>query len=822
MDQPESTDRIAQSLQQVARVVVVAVFGLLPILFIPSTYAPFGYSKTLLVIVGVFAAVLFVALSILRSGEVRIGVPYALIALWAVVGIAFVSALFSGDMFDALVGDAFSIHTVAFLALMAVVATLGSLFIDAKPTLMRWYMLLAGATVLLGLFHIIRLFFGADVLSFGVFTSQVSSPIGGWNDLAIFFGLSILLSIVALEQLPLPKLGQGLFSAVVVVALCMLAVINFFAIWIILGMVSLVVLAYALTKDRFRPQSELMPQATQRGTSVTAVVVAAVVFMFSVLFIIGGSVLGNTISATSGVNYIEVRPSVEATIGIAKGVFTENALFGIGPNKFSDAWRLYKDTSINTTIFWNNSFVGGSGYIPTFLITTGIFGLLAWLAFLGLFVWSGLRMLFKTTQTDRFWYFIGSSSFVAAAYLWLMSIIYVPGSTILLMAAMFTGVTFAAHAALLPRRTRLLSIAADRRAGFVLVVSVMVLIIASVATLYFTGRHYLALYGFNQAVSSQSNLQSRLNSMASAFTLSENDTFARQIALNQLTRINALVALQNPNEAQQQEFSDAVTNGVRAAQVAVNTDGTDAQNWAVLGATYSAVSAARVEGAVERAASALTEARRLDPKNPELALVEAQLLSRNGDIDGARAKAREAIALKPDYTPAMLFITQIEIASGNTAEAIAATQSMLRLEPRNPARYYQLGVLYSASGDVPSAVASFEQAVTLDQNYANARYLLALGYVEQGRPAEAIEQLTVVRDLNPDNTAVQELINQISNGTAAAVSPADLEVVSEPEPEQAEDAVSASPETVPETDLLSPVNTPPESAEAETGDEIPE
>ena len=96
-----------------------------------------------------------------------------------------------------------------------------------------------------------------------------------------------------------------------------------------------------------------------------------------------------------------------------------------------------------------------------------------------------------------------------------------------------------------------------------------------------------------------------------------------------------------------------------------------------------------------------------------------------------------------------------------------------------PARRYQLGVLLSAEQDVDGAIAAFEQAVALDPQYANARYFLALGYVEKGEIERAVEQLQVVSDLNPENQDVRNLIAGLQDGSITASSPANTEPVDE-------------------------------------------
>ncbi len=805
--QEERKDKIEVSLRTIAQNSIVVIFGLLPLFFIPTVYAPFGYTKTLFIIVGVFVALIFFSLSVLRSGKITFTAPWALVAFWGIAIVTAVSALLSGDMYDSFIGDTFGVQTALFTLLLAVTASISSVFGQTKSTIMRLYVLLTGSAVILGLFHVARILFGESFLSLGVFGGATSTPMGGWNDLGLFFGLSILLSLVALEQLPLTKWGKILFSSVVSVSLLMLMVVNFFAIWIVLALVSLVLLMYTLTKDRFSEQS--LGLDTQPTVSLYSISLSTMVFVVSTLFIIGGSAVGGIVSDVTGVSYVEVRPSLEATVDIARNVYQENAFVGIGPNRFSDAWRLYKDASINQTLFWETDFTSASGFITTQFVTVGIFGVIAWFTFFVLFLAAGFRMLFKTVHVDRFWYFIGTSSFVASGYLWGMSFFYNPGPTILLLAAMFTSIMFLAHGTLLNASTRSVSITASKRAGFILVAIVMLVIVGSVSVLYYTGRHYASVYSFTQAINEvtpNTTIESVEQKIAEAYAVNPNDVYARQLAGYQLAKMNSLLALAEPTAEQQQLFQSAAANGVNAAQLAVDTDPTNPLNHSTLGAVFSILAAAGVEGASDRAKEAFGQARLLDPTNPSYALLEAQLASRTGDLEGARTSAIAAVQLKQNYTDALFFLTQLDIAAGNVDDAIATTRAIISLEPNNPARYYQLGILESSAENIEGAIAAFSQAVVLDPSYANARYFLALAFVQSGNADAALEQMKVVLELNPDNTDVADLVAQLESGAPLEAPQTATEPIEEAE------AVSGSEENVttteaPDTPLVSTVNT---------------
>jgi tetratricopeptide (TPR) repeat protein len=819
-------DPTAAALRAYAQNIFVTLFGLLPLVFIPTTVAPYEYTKILFIIIGVLVALVLLSLAVLREGSVRFSISYPLLALWVVVGVAFISSLLSGDLNDSLFGDVLTTHTTGFLAVLALAMSVFQLLEVPKGTIIRLYVLLAASTLALVVFHVIRLIAGPDTLSMGIFTGNVSTPMGSWNDLALFLGLSVILSLVAIEQLSLSRSGKFLFSLVIIFALFMLGVINFFAVWLVLGLASLSLIVYGLIRDRYgSDQPMLLPQKTSKVASLT---LALIVFAVSVLFIIGGAGLGSFISKHTGITYIEVRPSLSATIDIARNVYLENAFFGIGPNRFADAWRLFKDPSINTTVFWNTDFLAGNGYVSTFFVTTGIVGGIAWVVFLGLFFFTGMRLLLIAPETDRFWYFIGVSSFVSALYIWGMSIVYVPGAVVLLIGALVSAIMLTANTVLTKPRTYDFSILSNRRTGFILTLFVIGFIVASVSVLYSTGRHYFAVYTFNESVRAlqeNASLDDVTRLVESAHQLYPSDIYSRRLAELNLSRLTALIGTQVPTEEQQREFDAALAVGLERGIEATRLDPTEPGNYSVLGNIYSLLSSTNLEGVHDRAISELSIAKELNPRNPLPYLDLAVSEGRVGNYDNARGHVSAAIDLKPNLTDAIFYLSQLDIVTGNVEGAIQSTLAIIRLEPNNPARYYQLGVLETSRQNLEAAIIAFERAVALDENYANARYLLALAYDAKGRSAEAKVQLERVLALNPGNPEVQALINILENeGSLQASMPVNVETpdattpVREGVPVQTENGTVTT-EASPDTPLVSPVNVPPEP---NTGTAAPE
>jgi tetratricopeptide (TPR) repeat protein len=512
------------------------------------------------------------------------------------------------------------------------------------------------------------------------------------------------------------------------------------------------------------------------------------------------------------VNYVEVRPSIEATIGIARRVYHENTLFGIGANRFADAWRLHKDPTINETIFWDTDFVAGSGFVPTVFVNLGLLGGVLLVVFhLGL-LYAGYRILLRTTKRDPYWYYVGTIAFAAALFLWGVSYVYVPGAGILLIASFFTGLTFVAMASLLPDSVKTVPLVVNRQRGFLQMAVVLLVLVASVSGTYSVGKQYLAESQFNKARATSTSVEDLEKTALASYELYPDERFLSAQAQIHLATLSSLLGVAEPTEEQLKAFGHAAKLAVTAAEAAVSRDFTDPDHHAVLAGVFTNLTAAGVEAARSRATESLAEAERLDPLNPGYALLKAQIAARSGNVEAARAAIAEALAMKRNFTQAMYLSAQLDISEGKTESAIETTRSIITLEPNNPTRYFQLGVLLSATNNVAESVAAYRAAIALDPQYANARYLLALAQLSTGEAEAALAQLRTVRETNQGNQALEDLIKQVESGQYQVPETTAFEVpVSERTPaEQGSDVVG---EDDVESGLVTPVNTIPESAE---------
>ena len=813
------SDGLSNSLQSFAQGVLILLFGLLPIFFIPGVYTALGFTKSYAVALGVFVALVALSLSILRSGSLRLVVPPALAFFWAFVVFALASALLSGDTTDAVFGNVLEVHTVGFMALMGLVMMVSLAFTGSKAAVSRLFTALGISAILLQVFHVLRLMFGPEFLAFQIFNSPTISLIGSFNDLAIFSGLIVLVTLIVLQQMPARIWGQVVAGFLILSSLLFLAIVNFYSIWVILGFISLLMALYLISKDTWLKGASVDASPVSRfGLSMVGIVC-----LVSALFVISGDFAGGVVNRATGINYLEIRPSVSATLDVTKAVMGEDALFGVGPNRFEDAWREYKNPVINQTLFWNTSFSAGSGYVPTLFVTTGIVGGLLFVFFLLALVYAAYKTLFATKIQDYGWYLVGTVSFLSALYLWAITLVYVPGTTIFVLAALMTGVAFAVYVTVTPQAGVLINVTTNRQYGLLLIAAVLVVIITSTLSVIGLTKQYVANATYADTVrafQTGTTLAETDEALLRSQELNNQDIFVAERASLRLAELNRLSSVP-AEEFDEQRFAAVLAEGVGLAELAISLDSTNPNNYILLSNFYALLDPAQFEGIQERNLALYARARELDPANPIYLVQQAQYQARVGDLAGTRSSLTEAITLKNNYTDALFLLSQLDIQEGKTEDAIAVTRSIIALEPNNPSRYFQLGVLLATTNNLPAAATAFETAIALDTDYANARYFLALTYLDLERPEDALAQLKIVEVSNQDNVALKALIGEVESGNYARPDSGFEVPVQNGEVVNQEEGVTTSTEA-PDTSLVSPVNrsveetTPTENTEEST------
>jgi len=755
----ESHVRIGRSglLEKIAYGVLLAATFLSPIFFVPVSFISTQFGTSLLFAFGTIVAVLLYIIATLTSGSIVLPrMAKYMIGSIAVVPLCYALAgIANGFSRMSFFGYTFDESTVGFILLAFVYLFLVSMLFRTKNRILYSYFFFVLSSLVVALFLALRLVFGAKILAFGMFTDLTSTVIGSWNNVGIFFGISAILSLLSHEMLRVSKFMKAILLAALFVSLFFLALVNFGAVWIILGICSLAFILYSFFNSK------------ARKISFYSVVVCAI----SLIFVVWGNSLGTSLSNRLNVSNVEVRPSFSVTMDIARNTLKTRPLFGSGPNTFVTQWLSFKPDDVTSTVYWNTDFTNGIGLLPTFAVTTGLFGILSWILFLGFFAYLGVKTIFSSWE-DSFAKYLAVSSFFVSLYLWIMACIYVPSGVIIILTLFFTGLFFASVyvAGIIPLSVR--TFADHPRTGFLASLAMVALFVASLGLGYGLLRNSESLWYFQKssyALNASGDVVSAENYMKSALDAVPYDVYYRALSEIEIFKMNSILS-QDPKqlapEDMQKQFGAALAEGIKAGMAAKDADPSNYLNWIALARVYEAVSVPqlKVQGAYQSAQLAYGEALRRNPKNPGIFVLLSRLAVTGGDLSTAKTYALQAIQQKQNYLDAYYLLAQIEVANKNVKGAIDSVQAATVIDPTNPGVFFQLGLLKYNVRDYSGAIEALEKSTSLVPDYANAKYFLGLSYEAAGQHAKAIQEFQDLKQTNPDSKEVDTILANLLAG----------------------------------------------------------
>lgn len=744
------------------------------ILFVPaSTAFPFIYSKVSLAAIGGVVALAAFILARLTRGNIILP-PVALLgAFWLVpLGYA-LSTLFSGTGFRAgTFGTELEPDTFGFMLLLAVFATLVALTFRRSSQYRVFYMVAGAAVGVIAAVQVLFLIAAQVSTKIGATTNLV----GSFVDLGMLIGLALSIGLLALRFLTLSTRVRNLLYGFGGLSLVLLALVNSTLIWILVGLVALGLFIEAIMRRKNGATDEDFEGVELLGDDngsldmgeAQGLAAPLLTLVFALFFLIGGNTIGSALTNSLGVTYLDVRPSWQSTFAVGSHTYAASPLFGSGPNTFVEDWLKFKDRSLNETIFWNIDFTSGIGLIPTSFITTGIVGALAWLAFLGLFLIVGMRALLFRAPEETFARFTAISSYVGTAFVFALMVFTVPGPIVLLTGFMLAGLFVSSLRYGGTRRELGIIFSKNPRVGFVIVFALTILLLASVIAAYAITERYLASVSYQHAARALAagDTEGARTASERSLVFSPSDRAYQLRAAAGIADMNAIAndTTLSPSQAQER-FQAALSGSVQAALAATQLRPNNYQNWAILGNVYQTVVPLKIEGAYDKAKDAYQKALALNPTNPTIYYILAQLEIAKGDTKAAEEDLTSAINQKRDYTQAILLLSQLEVSLGKADEALQAAEAAAYFAPNDANVLFQVGILRSGTGDQDGAIAALSRAVDVNPQYANARFFLAVAYAGKGSYDLALAQLEAIAAVGPQNAqAVASYIATLKTG----------------------------------------------------------
>src|SRR3989338_6936747 len=489
--------------------------------------------------------------------------------------------------------------------------------------------------------------------------------LSGLGIVFIFFLFSLFLVI---EFFPISKVEKLLLSIFTLLSILLAILVNFPLAWILLGISSLIIFVYKVSisfhgKEEDRKQFPL--------TSFIVVII-------SLLFFLSSGFLSDVISNRLHISNTEVSPSLGATLSITRGVLGDHPIFGLGPNRFDEAWAMYKPQSINNTQFWDVSFNSGSGTLPTLAATVGGLGILSLLVFFVLFLIVGVRSVFYGIKNKVNWEII--AFFMLSLYLFISSFFYSTGAVIFLLSFVFAGVFIG-----LTSKEILISFLSDHRKSFFSILILILVIMISVVMAFKYIERLVSIPYFSQALRAPTVEEAQV-AIGRALTLHENDLYLRTYSQIYLLKFNSLAGKDatTTSDADKVALQSNLDQAVNGALLATRYNPRNYLNWGALGSLYQSLAFLGVKDVSSKAIEAYQKAIALNPNNPGLKITLASVFWTDDKISEAKDYANQGLALKSDYIDALLLLSQIAKKEGDNVLAISYAERALALAPTNP------------------------------------------------------------------------------------------------------------------------------------------
>lgn len=665
---------------------------LVPLLFFPWTSDILEFNKQfLIVILSGIALICYLGL-IIQRGKLILKKSLANYAVLIYVSSVVLTTIFSNFRYQSIFGSFGNLSgsLINSIALGVFFFLILNIFDkrDLKKLLSIFGLSLFLALII-GFFHIL----GINLFNFLGIKSRVFNTIGTINSLGIIAAILLVLSFVRLDEdgKYFTVFSSYLRFPAMFLSLFLIILLNWWAIWlvVIIGL-SFIVVARSLS-GQWRMLNYFWP--------VVIIVLGVIFTLFQ--FTIFRDLIKNL--------PIEVSLSFKASFQIAKQSFIKDPLFGVGPNNFRLAYDLFKPASINNTALWNIKFTSSVSEFSNLLISNSLIGFIGFLAF----VICGFYLSFKGGHGYNF-NKNNTLNLLAVFGSLVGAFLVYPFNTTLSFSTwfLFSLIALAAF-----REDELIITDFDKSPYYSLgtslsFVAVLVLVVIG---FYFLILRYYGNIKFVQAVNSR-NPADQIRILVNAINIDRNeDLYPRQLANTLIREIDQNIKNLNQikDEKQRQEINSRIQNFL-ATSVNISKDLTDRHpsdsvNWFSRGLVYESLIGI-LSGSEDWAIKMYQEYLKISPKDP-------QAYFRIGNIYLNRAEfLRQRIAVPniPQQKPEDL---------NNIKDQIF--------------------------NDLSKAVESFSKAIELKQDYILAIYNLGVVYERQGKIKEAINQLELIRSVNP-------------------------------------------------------------------------
>ncbi|NQV93251.1 hypothetical protein HQ403_02005 [Candidatus Kaiserbacteria bacterium] len=561
-----------------------------------------------------------------------------------------VSTMLSSVPTVSLTGLGYEAGTTTVLVLFFVLLLISSIILQKKGRLLILYMLIVTSSFIVFLFELINILGGGSLLS------ETETLIGNSFNLAIFAGFVVVLTLTIVTNPLFGKILRLFSSAVLALALIILALLSFKLTWVTVAVFSFI----ALFSHKF-----IVLSSTKTSVIGSLSKTATLVLVIAVFFISFGGTVTNITSKVFNISPVtDIRPTWVQTYTILSNTSikdTKSSLFGSGPNTFSYQWDRYKPISSNSSPFWRVTPEMGWGFLPTLVVTTGLLGIFVLATFIYVLFSNGLRTLFVQMRNNEDSYFL-ASAILCSLYGWLWALLYPINVVILMLIAVTNGGLLA----LLIQRNKIPTFPLGRIFEFrrLFMMFVVVSVLCGVWGLYKVANRFVSIVYYEKTLVSANQAGGVSNAekyALKALEYSNQASFYRTLSEIQQEQMRVLLSQRGELSSKelQKNFEELELKSRENARRATQLDKENYLNWVVFGnhyfnLVYFSIPEAHTEGDLNYEIAA-----KLNPNNPVIPFLRARLALSGKDIPKAVSFLERAVLLKPDYVEARTLLSQL-------------------------------------------------------------------------------------------------------------------------------------------------------------------
>ena len=409
----------------------------------------------------------------------------------------------------------------------------------------------------------------------------------------------------------------------------------------------------------------------------------------------------------------------------------------------------------------------GARVLPTGIehlrMTFGILGLIAWLGFLGLFVYRGFSFVKEhlaslKEQSMSEGVYLGTVSFVSAALL-IIALFMLPFAfPVFWLLVLLIGLSLALTGA----ETKVKEVMFSAKGALSLAgPAALVALVVGYGWLASHVVQNARAAGKVSAAFEASRAIDQVSLLEDATRLDRrNDRYQALLAQSTLATINQDTPLELQKDALQ---------AINATLARLRDSSHDPFVHWIAARTYADLERV-AEGSAPLARRSYLRALELLPKNLALPVEFARfyretidhLVSADNTASDLRAEARSylatALKLEPAYLPARLELAFVVEQQDGIPAAIAELEPWERTSPEIK---YHVGRLYFNDDNYDTAITKFQEVIKEVPNHSNGHYSLGVAYFRAGLYTDSLTEFQAVLELNPGSQDVLDKIEQV-------------------------------------------------------------